>query len=160
MKKLALGMLLLISSSSAFAVAPGGPNCGWGNMLFAGKTGTGYHLLGTLFNNSSGNNTFGRSSGTNGCDTNGRLTYGGENWLAFAGLLTEFTEAVAKGEGEALNAVAVMFGIDKHDQATFAEITHANFNALFPSENVTAEEVMQTLVKIMKADKRLAKYVA
>lgn len=160
MNKMALGALLLTSSSAAFAVSPGGPNCGWGNMIFEGKAGTGYHLLGTLFNNSSGNNTFGMSSGTNGCNTSGRLTYSGKSLLSFSNILTEFTEAVAQGNGEALDAVAVMFGIEKRDRGVFAEVTHANFDKLFPSENVTAEQVLQTLVEIMKNDERLAKYAA
>ena len=160
MKKLALGAFLLATSSAALAVSPGGPNCGWGNMIFEGKAGTGYHLLGTLFNNTSGNNTFGMSSGTNGCSTSGRLTYSGRSLLSFSSILTEFTEDVAKGEGEALDAVATMFGVEKQDRAAFAEVTHANFNALFPSANATAEQVLQNLIAIMKSDERLAKYAA
>ena len=160
MKHIALGALLLTTSSAAFAASPGGPNCGWGNLLFEGETGTSYHLLGTFFNNSLGNNTFGMSSGTNGCNTDGTLTYGGKSFLSFSNILTEFTEAVAQGDGEALDAVAVMFGIEKQDRGVFAEVTHAHFDKLFPSENVTAEQVFQTLREIMKNDDRLAKYAA
>lgn len=158
MKKIALSVILLATSSTAFADSPGGPNCGWGNMIFEGKSGTGFHLLGTLFNNTSGNNTFGMSSGTNGCSTRGRLTYGGQNLLAFSNILTEFTEDVARGEGDALNAVAVMFGIEQQERSVFAEVTHAHFNSIFPSANVTAENALQNLISVMKSDARLAKY--
>jgi hypothetical protein len=109
-------------------------------------------------NGTSGNNTFGMSSGSNGCATSGRLTYGGHSLLAFTNILTEFTEDVARGEGDALNAVATMFGIEQQERTVFSEVVHANFETIFPSEKVTAEQVLQNLVLVMKSDERLAKY--
>lgn len=158
MKKLALVTVLLSASSSAYADAPGGPNCGWGNMLFEGKAGAGYHFMASTFNSSFGNNTFGMTSGTNGCSTRGRLTYSGKNAMTVSQIMTEFSEDVAKGNGEALDTVAVVFGIDKQDRSVFAEMAHANFEKLFPSENVSAEHVVDTLFVLMKNDARLAKY--
>ena len=158
MKKTAFSIILLISSSTAFAAAPGGPSCGWGNMIFEGKSGTGFHLMASSVNGTSGNNTFGMSSGSNGCATSGRLTYGGKSLLAFTNILTEFTEDVARGEGDALNAVATMFGIEQQERTVFSEVVHANFETIFPSEKVTAEQVLHNLVLVMKSDERLAKY--
>lgn len=160
MKKLAIATLLLSASSTVLADAPGGPNCGWGNMLFEGKAGAGYHFMASIFNSSSGNNTFGMTSGTNGCSTRGRLTYSGKNVMTVSQIMTEFSEDVAKGNGEALETVAVVFGIEKQDRTVFAEVAHANFEKLFPSENVTAEHVVETLVELLKSDARLAKYAA
>lgn len=159
MKKIAFTLILLMSSFFTFAAAPGGPDCGWGNMLFEGKSGTGYHLLGSTFNGSTGNDTFGMSSGSNGCATSAQLTYGGHSLLGFTNIMTEFTEDVARGEGDALNAVAAMFGIKKQERTHFSEVTHANFETIFPSEKVTAEQVLQNLVLVMKSDERLAKYI-
>ena len=159
MKKLTLAAILLASSSSAFAVSPGGPNCGWGNMAFEGKSGLVSHMLGSWLNGSTGNNTFGMSSGTNGCVVKGKLTYGGKSILAFNSIMTEFAEDTARGEGEALTTVAIMMGVEKQDRVVFAEVAHSNFNTLFPNDSVTAEEVLQTLVTVMKNDQRLAKYI-
>jgi len=156
MKKLLTGAILLAASSSAFAVAPGGPDCGWGNMLFEGDSGP-VHFLATTTNGTSGNKTFGMTSGTNGCSMNGTLTYGGKSMLG--SIMDEFSQDVAMGQGEALNAVAVMMGVAKEDRDTFAKVTHDNFATLFPSESVTAEEVLAALEGIMKADSKLAKYV-
>jgi len=39
MKKTLIAAALLGASTSAMAVAPGGPGCGWGNLLFEGKSG-------------------------------------------------------------------------------------------------------------------------
>ena len=157
MKKTIISIALLGLSSTAMAVSPGGPDCGWGNMLFEGDSGP-VHFLATTTNGTSGNKTFGMTSGTNGCSTNGSLTYGGSSLIG--SIMGEFSEDVARGEGEALNAVAVMYGVEQQDRATFSAAMHANFQTLFPSEDVTAEEVMASMNEIMKADARLAKYVA
>lgn len=149
------GAILMAASSSAFAVAPGGPGCGWGNLLFEGESGP-IHFLATTTNGTSGNKTFGMTSGTNGCSMDGKLTYDGESMLG--SIMDEFSQDVAMGQGEALNAVAVILGVAPADRTTFAEVTHENFNVLFPSENITAKEVMDSLQDVMKADTRLAKY--
>lgn len=158
MKKTIISIALLGLSSTAMAEAPGGPNCGWGNMLFDGQAGIGPHFMASSTNGTSGNATFGMTSGTNGCSADGKLTYGGKSLLG--SIMGEFSEDVARGEGEALNAVAVMYGIEQEDRASFATAMHTNFQTLFPSENVTADEVMASMNEIMKANAKLAKYVA
>jgi hypothetical protein len=158
MKKTILSIALLGASSLAFAEAPGGPDCGWGNMLFEGQSGIGPHILATTTNGTSGNKTFGMTTGTNGCNANGKLSYGGKSLVG--SIMGEFSEDVARGDGEALNAVAVMYGIEQSDRAAFSKLMHENFTTLFPSESVTAEEVMVSMNEILKADARLAKYVA
>lgn len=160
MKRLILATTLTIATSSAFAQAPGGANCGWGNMLFDGSSGLPAHLMASITNGTSGNATFGMTSGTNGCDANGTLTYGGQKWMGMAALMDEFSEDVARGEGEALTAVAVMIGVAPQDRDYFAAVTHQHFSTLFPSESVTADEVAQTLNGIMKADQRLRQYAS
>ena len=151
------GVILMASSSAAFAVAPGGSGCGWGNMLFEGQSGP-VHFLATTTNGTSGNQTFGMTTGTNGCSTGGSLTYDGKSMIS--SIMDEFSQDVAMGEGEALNAVAVMMGVAPEDRATFAEVTHKNFNVIFPTENTTAKDVITSLNAVMKADARLAKYAS
>ncbi len=156
MKKLIAGSVLLISSSAVLAVAPGGPDCGWGNMLFDGQSGIGPHFAASTTNGTSGNNTFGMTSGTNGCSADGTLTYGGSSMVS--NMMDEFSEDVARGHGDALNAVAASMGVEKIDRKVFAKVAHDNFNTIFPNENVTAKEVTASLNTLMKANSRLAKY--
>lgn len=157
MKKLVAGAVLLVASSSVFAEAPGGPNCGWGNMLFKGQSGFVAHFLASTTNGTSGNATFGMTTGTNGCSVDGKLTYGGKAMVG--AMFDEFSADVAVGEGDALNAVAAAYGVSKEDRAAFATLAHQNFAALYTSENVTAEEVATNLESLMKADATLSKYV-
>ena len=157
-KKLICSTALLVASSGAYATAPGGDGCGWGNMLFEGQSGPAPHILGATTNEAlTGNATFGMTSGTNGCKTDGKLTYGGKSMIS--SIMDRFSEDVAQGSGEALDAVAVIYNIAPEDRATFAEVTHENFKVIFPTAQVTADDVISSLETVMKADARLAKYV-
>jgi len=158
MKKIIAGLALLSASSVAVAEAPGGPGCGWGNMLFDGQSGLGAHIIASITNGTSGNNTFGMTSGTNGCSTSGTLTYGGKSMVS--SIMGEFSEDVAAGEGDALDTVAIIYGVEKQDRATFAKVMHENFAVIFPNEDVTADEMIAAIEKVMKSDATLAKYIA
>jgi hypothetical protein len=156
MKKLVSSMILMGVSSAALAVAPGGPNCGWGNMLFEGKSGMASHFLASTTNGTSYNAIFGMTTGTNGCSVSEPLTYHGKKMIS--AVMDEFSSDVAQGHGEALNAVAVSMGIEPADRGEFAKVAHENFEVIFPNENVTAEEVVQSLTGVMKTNERLSKY--
>ena len=159
MKKIIAGLVLISASSVANAGAAGGDGgCGWGNALFEGQTGPASHILAGITNVTTGNNTFGMTTGTNGCSTNGTLSYGGQNVVS--SIMDEFSEDVARGEGEAMDTVAVVYGVDAQDRGTFAKVMHENFTTLFPSEDVTAEEMMASIEEVMKSDATLSKYVA
>ncbi|WNC70903.1 DUF3015 domain-containing protein [Thalassotalea psychrophila] len=158
MKKILISAVLLTASSSAMAVAPGGANCGWGNMLFEGQSGTAPHIVASFTNGSTFNNTFGMTFGTNGCSTQGTLTYGGKEMIDVSLIMDEFTEDVARGDGEAITAVAVSIGVEEQDRANFKRSMHDNFDKMFPSEDVTTEHVVQTMFEVMESDEQLAKY--
>lgn len=159
MKRAFLAAALLGASFSAHAVAPGGPGCGWGNLIFEGKSGMPVHLLATIVNGTSGNATFGMTSGTNGCDTSGALTYSGESLLSMNGVLEEVAQDMAIGEGEALTALSVSIGVSTEDRAHFNGLMHDNFASIFPHQDVSAAEVMQNITALMQQDQTLAKYV-
>ena len=159
MKRAFLAAALLGASFSAHAVAPGGPGCGWGNLIFEGKSGMPVHLLATIVNGTSGNATFGMTSGTNGCDTSGTLTYSGESLLSMTGVLEEVAQDMATGEGEALTALSVSIGVSTEDRAHFNSLMHDNFASIFPHQDISAAEVMQHITALMQQDQKLAKYV-
>lgn len=158
MKRILIVAAMLGVSASAVAEAPGGPNCGWGNMLMDGQSGLGAHIVASLTNGTSGNATFGMTTGTNGCSADGTLTYGGKSLIG--AVMDEFGEDVARGDGEALTAVAVSMGISEADRPLFKALMHHNFTMLFPSRDVTAEQVSNSIVELMRGNEQLAKYVS
>ncbi|WP_134441877.1 DUF3015 family protein, partial [Pseudomonas aeruginosa] len=54
MKRILLGTLFAAASFNAFADAPGGAGCGWGNMLFKGQRGVATHVVAATTNGTSG----------------------------------------------------------------------------------------------------------
>ncbi|MDQ8036296.1 MAG: DUF3015 domain-containing protein [Pedobacter sp.] len=159
MKKVILAAALLGSSVTAFAEAPGGPGCGWGNLLFKGQNGLPIHLLATLVNGTSGNATFGMTTGTNGCSTSGNLTYNGKSLLGMTGVLEEVAQDMAAGQGEALTALSVSMGIPTAERTHFNAVMHQNFSAIFTSKDVTAGEVADNITAVMQKDEKLAKFI-
>jgi len=152
------GAVLMAASSTVMAVSPGGPNCGWGNLLFKGAKGLPSHVVASTTNGTTGNASFGMTSGTNGCDVSGRLTYGGRDMVQVSSILDEFSEDVARGHGDAMNTIAVLIGVEQSDRSAFSEVMHENFALIFPNEQVTAKQAMLSVNAIMKSDSRLVKY--
>ena len=160
MKKMLMASILAGASASSFAGVPGGDSCGWGNMLFEGQSGLPIHVVASITNGTSGNNTLGMTSGTNGCSADGTLTYGGKPLINLGAIMDEFSEDVARGDGEALTAVAISMGVESGDRSHIKREMHSNFDALFPSDYVTADDVMASMLDLMRADAQLAKYAA
>ena len=163
MKKIIAGLVIIgastLSTTASAGVAAGGAaGCGWGNALFKGQAGMPSHVIAGITNVTFGNQTFGMTTGTNGCTTDGKLGYGGQSVVS--SIMDEFSEDVARGEGDAMNTVAVVYGVEANDRDAFAKTMHENFSTLFPSENVTADELMASIEEVMKADATLSKYVA
>ncbi|MFZ5757344.1 MAG: DUF3015 domain-containing protein [Pseudomonadota bacterium] len=160
MKKILLAAVLVGASSTAMAEAPGGPGCGWGNMILEGKSGLPVHLLATITNGTTGNATFGMTTGTNGCSTSGKLTYSGKSLVMAPGMMDEIAANAAVGQGDALTALAVVLGIQPEDRAAFSKLAHENFTTLFPSADVTSGDFVAVLFDLMKQDAQLSKYAA
>lgn len=157
MKPLLIGSLMMSVSSLAMATDTG-PGCGWGSMLFEGQSGVASHVVAATTNGTSGNNTFGMTSGTNGCDTSRTIDYSGTSAVVFHNM-DRLSSDIAKGDGEILSTVASVMGIEERDVATFKRVMHENFSNLYPSSDVTSEQVVQAIIAAMATDKTLAKYV-
>ncbi|MDT4872304.1 hypothetical protein FQZ97_1074800 [compost metagenome] len=65
---------------------------------------------------------------------------------------------MAQGQGEALDAYAVLLGIEEGDRAHFAQVTQANFSSIFSNPDVTGEQVLAATLDVMSRDQQLARY--
>ncbi|MFW2374058.1 MAG: DUF3015 domain-containing protein [Gammaproteobacteria bacterium] len=158
MKKTLIAGLIALAPFAVQA-AEKGPGCGWGAMVFDGQSGLGPNILAATTNGTFGNQTFGMTSGTAGCDVNTTIT------VAAADLfLDENMEKVARnmatGEGEALDTLASLIGVAEEDKAHFFTMTRNNFGKIYGGDKASSVEVLTSLKEVMKADSKLAKYVA
>ncbi|GHB69548.1 hypothetical protein GCM10008107_18590 [Psychrosphaera saromensis] len=157
MKKIiAIAALSLLPLSQAMADQDIG--CGLGSMIFAGKDGKAVKILGATTNGSSGNQTFGISFGTLGCDGNGTVTSTETVSLFIDGNVDQLARDMSKGEGETLATLAEVWGIADQDKAAFATLAQANFSAVFTSENVTSQTVLENLNSLVANDVALSSY--
>ncbi|MDP2506640.1 MULTISPECIES: DUF3015 family protein [unclassified Oceanobacter] len=158
MKKIAA--IAILTASSSFALAANGPaGCGLGTaVIFPDANEWHEHVLAATTNGTSGNQTFGMTSGTLGCEAaHGPLSQG----LTQAFIddnMDQLAADVAVGEGETLNALAEVVGVDLSDRATFAAALQADFDAMF-NENATSATALEAMTAAMAADASLQKYL-
>ena len=158
MKKIILSALVGVMYVGSANAAPNNVGCGWGSMIFDGDSGTMMQVLAATTNGTSGNQTFGITSGTAGCASDGVI----QKYAAADAFMGANIEKVARdmsiGNGEALETLADTIGIKSEDKARFFEVAKANFDKIFPNENVTSESALASLGKVMSSDSKLAQY--
>ncbi len=144
---LLLGTALFISAPANALDSTG---CGLGSMAWRGQSGIIPQVAAVTTNGIFGNQTFGITFGTSGCDPNGRVTGGTQKMiLAFVeNNMEQFALDAAAGHGETLSTLA---GILNMDEKIVEEKTYKNFAVLFPNDNVDAVELTLKFYEIMKA---------
>ncbi|SDW08702.1 DUF3015 domain-containing protein [Marinobacter mobilis] len=153
MKKLIAGAILLGASTVTFAQ----PGCGVGAMIFKGQSGVGPHVLAATTNGTFGNQTFGMTTGTLGCNTNQAVQ---SMAMYMDSNVDKIARDMSRGEGENLDTLAVLLNIEAGDRDTFRTLLQDNFAAIFPSSETTSGEAVEAIVSLMEQDQALAKYVA
>ncbi|HEX7027582.1 MAG TPA: DUF3015 domain-containing protein [Gammaproteobacteria bacterium] len=155
-KKIIMAVGLLLISGSV--MADSGPGCGWGAMVFEGKDGTVSHVLAATTNGTFGNQTFGMTSGTAGCNTSTKISTAALNQFLDSNI-DKVAFDMSRGSGEALESLANLLDIAAEDKTTFFNATKANFDRIFSKVDVTREAVVNSLIAVMQEDANLAKYV-
>ncbi len=134
--------------------------CGVGTMLFDGNSGVAPQVLAVTTNGTLGNQTFGISSGTLGCDPQGVVDYKEAKLSQFISTnMEELAADMASGGGQTLASLAKLMGIKGQDRQSFYRTTQQHFTAIYPDKDVTAGEVVARLKDVMAASPELKGYV-
>ena len=157
-KELLVAAVFAISSTSAMADNVG--ECGWGSKVFDGQSGIAPQVLAVTTNGTSGNQTFAITSGTSGCTQDGTVSSTWETAMFIDGNKNALARDTAAGQGETLDALAQLIGVDAQDKGAFARLTQENFVRIFPSNDVTAAEIQVSLREVVAANAQLAKYAS
>ncbi|MFT5716096.1 MAG: hypothetical protein ACI9T7_000269 [Oleiphilaceae bacterium] len=160
MKKLLLCAVIAASPLTAMAAGGHGPaGCGLGTeVIFKQANEWHEHVLAATTNGTSGNQTFGMTSGTLGCsDANGPLASGVDMFID--NNLEQIAAESSTGEGETISALSELIGVDAKDEAAFKAALKTNFDQIFTSINTTSNDVYGALVAIMSTDAKLSKYL-
>ncbi|WP_220348968.1 DUF3015 domain-containing protein [Alkalilimnicola ehrlichii] len=134
--------------------------CGLGTMVWDGQSGIAPQVLAVTTNGISGNQTFGITSGTLGCSQDG-VVESSEKLAMFTGSnIDALARDMATGEGESLHVLADLMGIEDADKPAFFAMTRDNFEQIFRSNDVTAEDVLAALNDTLADDAALSRYAA
>lgn len=153
MKKLIAGALLMGASTLAFAQ----PGCGVGAMIWKGQSGIAPHVLAATTNGTFGNQTFGMTTGTLGCQTNQSVQ---SMAMYMESNIDKVARDMSRGSGENLETLAVLLGVDEADRDAFRNALQDNFATIFPSSDTTSGEAVDAIVALLEKDETLSKYVA
>ena len=161
MKKLIGGAILLSLALPMSAMAQNtGPGCGLGSMIFKGKSGLGPNILAATTNGISGNQTFGLTFGTLGCNAEQMVSNEYQKEIFVASNMDTLAEEAAKGQGNHLASLAELIGIQsQQEREVFYTLTQANYDKVFVKSNSNATQILAALDDSMKTDAVLAKYV-
>jgi hypothetical protein len=157
-KKLAVVALMVSLPVGAMAANENVGGCGWGSKLMDGNRGIAPQVLAVTTNGTSGNQTFGISSGTSGCSQDGVVKSNWKTAMFIDGNKTKLARDMSTGSGEALESLAKLIGIQDQHKAAFFQATKDNFSRIFASDNVTTDQVVASLKQVLASDSELAPY--
>jgi len=156
--------ILAVSVVAAFAM--GGTahaentGCGLGSQVWDGQEGIAPQVLAVTTNGTSGNQTFGITTGTLGCESDGVVRADARVAMYASANMEAIARDMATGEGEALDTLAELMGIEEGDRASFGELTRANFQHIFADSETTTEQMLANIDVVLAEDEQLSRYVA
>ena len=153
MKKI-LAVFTLLITAFAFTVVyanQSNTGCGLGSIIFKNKNGLISQTLAVTTNGTSGNQTFGITSGTSNCQqfsgiaSNERInTFVSQN-------LDNLAIDIARGSGEYLNTFAVLMDVSETQRAGFYSKLQSNFSRIFTGSTVTHDEVLRNIESVLRS---------
>jgi hypothetical protein len=149
-KQLALALLATLALSvSASAASRGAAGCGLGNMLFKNEPGM-VQILAATTNGTSGNQTFGITSGTSGCAEGGLFAASRESEVYAEVNFRQLQSEIAAGQGEYLNSLAGLLGVSAERRTEFFQLARVRYSSLFPTPDAGSTELLEGLTKALQ----------
>lgn len=146
MKKLIVSIAAVAAlSSAAFAGVNSQTGCGLGSMIIKDDSSAILLALQATTNGTSGNQTFGITSGTSGCKkTKFVMNERAEEFVASN--MDQLAKEIAMGHGESVDTLAELLAAD--DKEAFASALQSNYNSIYTSQNVEMADVLDNISAI------------
>jgi hypothetical protein len=160
MKKTILAAALVTMMPFGAALADSDIGCGLGTQVMKGQKGKIFKILGATTNGTFGNQTFGITTGTLGCDGDGVVTAEARRAMFASANIDQLSAEMAAGEGETLTTLASLYQVEAADRAAFFALAQSQHASLFTGADTTTGDVLSALEGAMAKDARLSRYVA
>ncbi len=147
MKKIIVTSLAVLAlSTTVYADRNPNTGCGLGSVIIDNQNTVAKQVIAVTTNGTSGNQTFGITSGTLGCDKPTLLVSNEKVEKFVAQNMDSLATDIAAGQGETLDTLASMLNIK--DKSSFETKLKTNFTAIYANENVSSAEVIDSIIKI------------
>lgn len=129
----------------------GPAGCGLGSMIFEPDSGF-TQIFAATTNGTSGNQTFGITSGTSNCDDS---SGGTESAKAFVQTnRVALAKDIARGRGETINSLSELAGCQS--PAPVGRELQKNFKVIFPNAQASDQQVSDSVVQVLQQSPSLA----
>jgi hypothetical protein len=156
MKKLCA--VAILAAFPAVAMADNVGQCGWGSKLMAGQSGVVPQVAAVTTNGTFGNQTFGITTGTSGCTQDGTVSSNWRTSLFIDGNKENLARDMSIGSGESLDSLAHLMGVEAQDRAAFNRVAKENMARIFPSQDVSTQQVAAALREVLANNAQLSRY--
>jgi hypothetical protein len=141
----------LKGSESGGPAKYGPAGCGLGSMIFDPDSGF-TQIFAATTNGTSGNQTFGITTGTSNCDTG---PGSGDSAKVFVETnRSAFAKDAARGRGETISSLSELAGCE--DSVAVGKKLQKNFKQIFTSAKASDGEVSDNVVEMLKSDESLS----
>jgi len=141
---------LLIVATTALLTSASFANentgCGLGNQVISNQDSVLMQVFAATTNGTSGNQTFGITSGTSGCTKPAKFVSNDKANEFVAENMDALALDISNGQGEALETLATLLHVSNKD--TFTSTLQANFDKIYTSSNVTSADVIDNIVSL------------
>jgi len=143
MKKILLSAVAVVTlATTAFAGVQNQTGCGLGSQLIKDDSTVVMLSLQATTNGTSGNQTFGITSGTSGCKkTKFVMNERAEEFVASN--MDQLAKEIAKGQGESIDTLAELLNVE--DKAAFSASLQKNYNSIYTSQKVEMNDVLDNI---------------
>lgn len=143
MKKILVSLAAVVAlSSSVMAGVNSQTGCGLGSMIIKDDSTAVLLALQATTNGTSGNQTFGITSGTLGCQkTQFVMNEQAEEFVASN--MDQLAKEIAIGHGESIDTLAELLEVS--DKATFSASLQENYNKIYTSQDVKMADVLDNI---------------
>ncbi len=143
MKKIIVSIIAILALGTvASATVNNQTGCGLGSQVIKDDSSAIMLALQATTNGTSGNQTFGITSGTSGCKKV-KLVINERAAEFVASNMDQLAKEVAVGHGESVDTLAELLAVE--DKAIFAASLQANYNAIYTSKNAEMADVLENI---------------
>ncbi len=146
MKKILLSTAAtVLLATSAMATVNNQTGCGLGSQIIKDDSSALLLALQATTNGTSGNQTFGITSGTSGCQKT-KLVMNETTQRFVASNMDQLSKEIAMGHGEAVETLAELLKVE--DKVAFIASLQKNYNSIYTSSDVKMADVLDNVSSI------------